>query len=203
MPFHQWIDNFHTGYNLECIYRYQEVSGDLSFQKNIDKGLDYYLNTFFTKEGISKYYNNKTYPIDIHAPAQLIVTLRKLDVLNKNRRLVDRVLLWTVENMQSPKVIFIIKRRNGVLLKFHTCSWAQSWMFYAFTYYFLEFRLKMNKIHILNTTIHNLIHGGDLEKLWTVLFPKEKQLHHVVVNAGKIVAMQKDLQLRQSVNEAI
>ncbi|WP_293297950.1 WecB/TagA/CpsF family glycosyltransferase [Allomuricauda sp.] len=30
----------------------------------------------------------------------------------------------------------------------------------------------------------------------------DKQLHHVVVNAGKIVAMQKDLQLRQSVNES-
>tara|TARA_R110002050_G_scaffold282481_1_gene430468 strand:- start:714 stop:1409 length:696 start_codon:yes stop_codon:yes gene_type:complete len=29
-----------------------------------------------------------------------------------------------------------------------------------------------------------------------------KQLHHVVVNAGKIVAMQKDLQLRKSVNES-
>jgi N-acetylglucosaminyldiphosphoundecaprenol N-acetyl-beta-D-mannosaminyltransferase len=29
-----------------------------------------------------------------------------------------------------------------------------------------------------------------------------KQIHHVVVNAGKIVAMQKDLQLRQSVNES-
>jgi N-acetylglucosaminyldiphosphoundecaprenol N-acetyl-beta-D-mannosaminyltransferase len=30
---------------------------------------------------------------------------------------------------------------------------------------------------------------------------KGEQLHHVVVNAGKIVAMQTDLQLRQSVNE--
>ena len=30
----------------------------------------------------------------------------------------------------------------------------------------------------------------------------EKQIQHVVVNAGKIVAMQKDLQLRQSVNES-
>lgn len=29
-----------------------------------------------------------------------------------------------------------------------------------------------------------------------------RKLHHVVVNAGKIVAMQKDLQLRQSVNES-
>ena len=31
---------------------------------------------------------------------------------------------------------------------------------------------------------------------------KGGQLHHVVVNAGKIVAMQNDLQLRQSVNES-
>lgn len=31
---------------------------------------------------------------------------------------------------------------------------------------------------------------------------KGQQLHHVVVNAGKIVAMQSDLQLRQSVNES-
>lgn len=30
----------------------------------------------------------------------------------------------------------------------------------------------------------------------------KEQIHHVVVNAGKIVAMQKDLQLRQSVNES-
>src|SRR5690606_20144454 len=36
LPFHQWIDSFHTGYNLECIYKYQELSGDKSFQKNID-----------------------------------------------------------------------------------------------------------------------------------------------------------------------
>lgn len=30
----------------------------------------------------------------------------------------------------------------------------------------------------------------------------DQQLHHVVVNAGKIVALQKDLQLRKSVNES-
>ncbi len=30
LPFHQWIDNFHTGFNLECIYEYQRFSGDKS-----------------------------------------------------------------------------------------------------------------------------------------------------------------------------
>src|SRR5690606_29912359 len=73
LPYHQWIDNFHTGFNLECINAYQKISGDNQFSGNLKKGLDYYLETFFTEEGIAKYYNNLIYPVDIHAPAQLVV----------------------------------------------------------------------------------------------------------------------------------
>ena len=57
------------------------------------------------------------------------------------------------------------------------------------------------KINILNTTIHNLDMQETLREIEKSIFEK-KQLHHVVVNAGKIVAMQKDLQLRRSVNES-
>jgi len=59
----------------------------------------------------------------------------------------------------------------------------------------------MNKINILNTSIHNLSMQETLEIVDKTI-AEGKQLHHVVVNAGKIVAMQKDLQLRQSVNES-
>lgn len=59
----------------------------------------------------------------------------------------------------------------------------------------------MNSIKILNTTIHNLNMQETLEVVDNTI-SKGEQLHHVVVNAGKIVAMQKDLQLRQSVNES-
>lgn len=139
LPFHQWIDNFHTGYNLECIYRYQKISGDKSFQENITLGLEYYLNTFFTEEGISKYYNSKTYPVDIHAPAQLVVTLSKLNKLVENKELVDRVLNWTIKNMQSPRGYFYYQKNKWGVSKIPYIRWAQAWMFYAFSYYFLEF----------------------------------------------------------------
>lgn len=138
LPFHQWVDNFHTGYNLECIYTYQKVSGDQSFQKELNKGTDYYLKTFFTTDGISKYYNNKTYPIDIHAPAQLIVTLSKLEKLKENRELTEKVLSWTIENMQSKEGYFYYQKRKNISSKIPYMRWAQAWMFYAFTYYFLE-----------------------------------------------------------------
>lgn len=139
LPFHQWVDNFHTGYNLECIYRYQEVSGDRSFQKCVEKGLEYYLKVFFTEEGISKYYNNRMFPIDIHAPAQLVVTLSKMNRLGENKVLADRVLNWTIANMQSSKGYFYYQKKKNGTSKIPYIRWAQAWMFYAFSYYFLQF----------------------------------------------------------------
>ena len=59
----------------------------------------------------------------------------------------------------------------------------------------------MNQINILNTRIHNLTMQETLVLVKDSIL-KEEQIHHVVVNAGKIVAMQTDLQLRQSVNES-
>lgn len=140
LPFHQWIDNFHTGYNLECIKVYQNISKDKSYEKNLEIGMEYYLNTFFTADGKSKYYNNKTYPIDIHAPAQLVVTLSKYGNLNEQKVLVNKVLNWTVNNMQSSKGFFYYQKNKHSTSRIPYIRWAQSWMFYAFSYYFLEFR---------------------------------------------------------------
>lgn len=59
----------------------------------------------------------------------------------------------------------------------------------------------MKIVKILNTKIHNLTMQETLLLVEDTI-SKGDQLHHVVVNAGKIVAMQTDLQLRQSVNES-
>ena len=59
----------------------------------------------------------------------------------------------------------------------------------------------MSRVNILNTTIDNLSVQETLKTIETAIANK-KQIHHVVVNAGKIVAMQSDLQLRKSVNES-
>ena len=58
-----------------------------------------------------------------------------------------------------------------------------------------------NRIHILNTRIDNYSMTESLE-LIDKHISTQQSLHHVVVNAGKIVAMQDDAQLMQSVNEA-
>ena len=59
----------------------------------------------------------------------------------------------------------------------------------------------MNRINILNTTIDNYSTSETLLRIEDTIKSHE-QIHHVVVNAGKIVAMQSDLQLRESVNQS-
>jgi hypothetical protein len=140
LPFHTWIDNFHTGFNLECIYEYGKFTGDKSFENHLTKGLNYYLKTFFTKEGQSKYYHDTLYPVDIHAPAQLIVTLARMGKMEDHKELLDNVLNWTLQHMQDKEGYFYYQLKNHVSSKIPYMRWAQSWMFFAFTCYFLNTR---------------------------------------------------------------
>lgn len=133
--FHQWVDNFHTGYNLECISDYMRYSSDYSYKGRLEKGFDYYIRTFFTEEGIPKYYNNSVYPIDIHTSSQLVITLIKLKELDQHKDLVDKVLKWTIENMQSEKGYFYYQINKYFSSRIPYMRWAQAWMFYALSHY--------------------------------------------------------------------
>ena len=135
LPFHQWIDNFHTGYNLECIADYMKYSGDELYKNNVAKGFEYYINTFFTEEGIAKYYDNTVYPVDIHAPAQMIITLAKLDKFKAYKNVADKVMEWTIKNMQSPQGYFYYQVNKYFSSKISYMRWAQAWMFYALSTY--------------------------------------------------------------------
>jgi len=58
-----------------------------------------------------------------------------------------------------------------------------------------------DRVNILKTSIHNLTMTETLSLIDTAI-KDQSQIHHVVVNAGKIVAMQKDAQLLESVNSS-
>ena len=52
------------------------------FIQDLEKGFELLYQYFLKQDGTPKYYHNKTYPIDIHCPAQLFVTASKLNNLN-------------------------------------------------------------------------------------------------------------------------
>jgi rhamnogalacturonyl hydrolase YesR len=139
LPFHQWIDNFHTGYNLECIADYIKYTGDDIYHKNLSNGFNYYIKNFFTLDGIAKYYNNSIYPIDIHAPSQLVITLKKLNKLDEYRSLTEKVLGWTIDHMQSKNGYFYYQINKYITSKIPYMRWSQAWMFLSMNVYLQHF----------------------------------------------------------------
>lgn len=138
LPVQSWIDSFHTGYNLDGLIAYEEQTGDMSFHENIEKGFDFYIRNFFEKDGCPKYYHNKKYPIDIHCPGQLLVTLNRLHKFDDYKDLAEKVLNWTIKNMQSPKGYFYYQLKEGISSKIPYMRWSNAFMFNALSYYILS-----------------------------------------------------------------
>lgn len=143
LPVQSWVDSFHTGYNLDGLIAYEENTGDLKYHEYIEKGFNYYIEHFFETDGTPKYYNNKMYPIDIHCPGQLFVTLSRLHKFSENQELAGKVLDWAIRNMQNKRGYFYYQLKKGISSKISYMRWSNAFMFCAMSYYLLE----------INTTI--------------------------------------------------
>lgn len=138
LPVQSWIDSFHTGYNLDGLIAYEKMTGDTSFHENIEKGFDFYIKNFFEEDGCPKYYHNEKYPIDIHCPGQLFVTLHRLGKDTEYCTLADKVLRWTIKNMQDKKGYFYYQLKKGWSSKISYMRWSNAFMFNALSYYLLS-----------------------------------------------------------------
>ncbi|MCK5026418.1 MAG: delta-aminolevulinic acid dehydratase, partial [Nanoarchaeota archaeon] len=127
MQHHQWIDNFHTGFNLCAINNYQKYTKDKRFNQNILLGLKYHLKNHFLNDMTPKYYNNKIYPIDIHNYAQGIITMLEFGKIKKAKQLANKA----TRTMQDEKGYFYYQKQKHLTNKIPYIRWSQAWMFYA------------------------------------------------------------------------
>jgi hypothetical protein len=131
-PNHQWIDNFHTGYNLDALRWYIESVGDEEFRPNLRKGLSFYTENFFEPNGRPKYYHSRPYPVDIQCAAQAIDTLAWFSDLDSAcLPLARRVAMWTVRNMQDAEGYFYYRQYPLMKAKTPMLHWGQATMFKA------------------------------------------------------------------------
>ncbi len=129
----RWVDNFHTAYVLDCYKHYVENTGDHQFDRNLERGYEYWKQTFFLEDGTPRYYNRKTLPLDIQCCSQAIDTL----VFFSDRDpeaipLALQVTRWTIANMQDRSGYFYYRRyARGVVNKTPTLHWGQATMMCA------------------------------------------------------------------------
>lgn len=138
LPVQNWIDGFHTGYNLDGLIAYEEQTGDKSFHENIEKGFDFYIKNFFEEDGCPKYYHDRKYPIDIHCPGQLVISLCRLHKLSDYREFAEKVLKWAIDNMQDKRGYFYYQLKPGISSKISYMRWSNAFMFNALSFYILE-----------------------------------------------------------------
>jgi len=131
-PEHHWIDNFHTGYNLDGLKHYTYSTGDQSYRQNFDKGLAYYKANFFGPNGRPKYYHSRTYPIDIQCAAQAIDTLAFVSDEDPCSLAISQLVAsWTIRNLQDRKGYFYYRQYPLMKAKTPMLHWGQATMFKA------------------------------------------------------------------------
>ena len=130
-----WIDNFHTGYNLDSLKCYIDNTDDKDFDKNLNYGFKYFKNNFFEENGRPKYYHNRTYPIDIQCASQAIDTLANFSEYDDSSLgLALKVAKWTIDNMQDKKGYFYYREMPWIMIKTPMIHWGQCTMFKSLTH---------------------------------------------------------------------
>src|SRR5207248_6666966 len=115
--------------SLHCYIRYRQ---DGTFQKDLEKGYRFFVDTFFGQDGTPRYYDYKKRPIDIQCASQGIQTLVNLRELDP--RSVDvavKVARWTILNMQDREGYFYYRKYPFITNKTSTLHWGQATMFAA------------------------------------------------------------------------
>jgi hypothetical protein len=131
-PKYHWIDNFHTGYNLDCLKQYIDCTTDLAFQDVLLRALTYYKANFFEGDGSPKYFHNKKYPVDIQSSSQAIETLVGVaDLDSESLMLACKVADWTITWMQAPDGHFYYRDLGWKKVKTPMIHWGQATMFKA------------------------------------------------------------------------
>jgi hypothetical protein len=139
---YHWIDNFHTGYNLDSLKCYIEAAEDESFRDNLVRGYTYFKSAFLESSGRPKYYHNSVYPVDIQCAAQAIDTLclfsaNDAEALN----MAGKVAEWTIDNMQDRSGYFYYRCYPLFTAKTAYFHWGQATMFKALAHLLLVSRI--------------------------------------------------------------
>lgn len=129
-PNRRWIDNFHTGYNLDSLKCYIDNTEDKDFAENLRRGFEYFKKIFFEANGRPKYYHNRVYPVDIQCASQAIETLANFSKYDESSLILSiKVAKWTINNMQDREGYFYYREYPWIKAKTPMLHWGQATMY--------------------------------------------------------------------------
>jgi len=143
-----WIDNFHTGYNLCALRSICRDTKTSEFEAHIRRGFNFYRKHFFRDDSAPKYFHDRTYPIDIHNVAQSIITLLELKDLEKgNIDLALSVFEWAMTHMWDEQGYFYYQVHPYHKIKIPYMRWSQAWMLLALSTLLHEVKYNLKSVN--------------------------------------------------------
>lgn len=124
-----WVDNYHTGYIIDCLDEYIKHTGDEKYIPNLKNGFSFYQSNFFEENKIPKLYDHSVYPVDCTAAAQSLLTLTRFNDIN----LAQNVASWMINNMQDSSGYFYFRKFKNKTVKMSFMRWSNAWMFLGLT----------------------------------------------------------------------
>lgn len=130
---HQFIDGFHTGYNLEALDMIRAALKTDEFDHAIAKGLAFYKKELIEEDGTAKYYHNNRYPLDMHSVTQAVITLLKVSGSKEDAKLANKIIDRSIQSLYlSDKKRFAYQKHKNFTNKVDYMRWTQAWVYYAF-----------------------------------------------------------------------
>jgi hypothetical protein len=123
------IDNYHTGYIIDCLDEYIKHTGDEKYLPSLQNGFSFYRENFFRDNKIPKFYDHNTYPVDCTAAAQSLLTLTRFNEI----ALAQNIASWMIDNMQDSDGYFYFRKSRNKTIKTPFMRWSNAWMFLGLT----------------------------------------------------------------------
>ena len=121
-------DSQHTGMVIQWLNICHRYNPSIIEKSVIKNALEHYTKTYFTNEGRPLLYKGKEFPIDIHSPAQAMITLAPHPEYHD---LLKQVMNYTLTNMRNKDGSFIYRIYENHKVTLPYTRWAQAWMLWA------------------------------------------------------------------------
>ena len=120
------IDNYHTGFILDALWRYMDATGDLQLMPAYRRGLEFYARSLFEEDGAPRWMSDQRYPHDVHGSAQGIITFARHT--RQYPGLADRIASWALKNLYDGDGRFWYRRTRWRCDRTFFLRWNNGWM---------------------------------------------------------------------------
>lgn len=126
----KWIDNYHTGYNLDCLVRSRELAGDDFVDREvIQKTYAFWSENLFESDGRPRFYHDRLYPLDIQATAQAMESFAKYSAYDDAALgHAFKVCRWALETMRKKNGSFRYRIYRYWKNNLEALHWGQATM---------------------------------------------------------------------------